>query len=89
MSQESWKWYVYVIECQDGFYYTGMTWNIPDRMDQHMSGQGSKFTSRHKFKELKYVEEFTDIYDARERERQIKDFSRKKKEALWQNNPWI
>lgn len=23
-----WKWYVYIIECNDGLYYTGVTWNV-------------------------------------------------------------
>jgi putative endonuclease len=80
---QPWKWYVYIVECQDGLYYTGMTWNIPVRMGQHASGLGSKFTSKHGFKRLCYYEEFTDLNLARERERQLKDFSRKKKEALW------
>ena len=78
-----WKWYVYIIECIDGLYYTGITWNIEKRLIQHASGFGSKFTSKHGFKELKYFEEFTDLQQARARERQLKDFSRKKKEALW------
>jgi len=26
---ENWKWYFYIIECIDGYYYTGMTWK-PD-----------------------------------------------------------
>ncbi len=80
---KKWHWYVYIIECQDGLYYTGMTWNIDQRLEQHESGKGSKFTGKHGFKELKYVEEFVDIEEARRREYQLKDFSRKKKEALW------
>lgn len=80
---KQWKWYVYILECQDGFYYTGLTWDIALRIEQHRSGKGSKFTGRHGFKELKYTEEFTDLIQAREREHQLKDFSRKKKEALW------
>ena len=78
-----WSWYVYVIECGDGLYYTGLTWNLRSRLEQHRSGSGSRFTKRHRFKALKYAEEFDDFYDAWKRERQIKDFSRKKKEALW------
>lgn len=78
-----WKWSVYILECQDGLYYTGMTWDLANRLEQHRLGEGSKFTSRHGFKELKYSEEFNNIHDARDREYQLKDFSRKKKEALW------
>jgi len=80
-----WHWYVYIVECQDGLYYTGMTYDIDKRLEQHLSGKGSKFTAKHKFKALKYLEEFTSIQSAREREYQLKDFSRKKKEALWMN----
>ena len=81
MSQ--WKWYVYIIECLDGLYYTGITWNLSQRLEQHRSGKGSKFTHKHGFKRLCYVEEFTDLQQARVREVQLKDFSRKKKEALF------
>ncbi len=77
---------MYIIECSDGFYYTGTTWNIEKRMEQHAIGKGSKFTSKHGFKQLRYVEEFGSLTEAREREHQLKDFSRKKKEALWNSS---
>lgn len=83
MVMSRWKWFVYIIECLDGFYYTGTTWNIEQRMEQHKSGQGSKFTAKHGFKRLAYFEEFTDLNQARQREHQLKDFSRKKKEELF------
>jgi predicted GIY-YIG superfamily endonuclease len=78
-----WHWFVYILECNDGLYYTGITYNLDKRLEQHRMGKGSKFTSKHGSKALKYSEEFTDINEAREREQQLKDFSRKKKEALW------
>jgi predicted GIY-YIG superfamily endonuclease len=80
---KQWKWYVYVIECLDGLYYTGVTWNLSQRVEQHKSGKGSKFTQKHGYKRLRYVEEFTDLLQARNREGQVKDFSRKKKEAIF------
>jgi putative endonuclease len=80
---EKWKWFVYIIECKDGLYYTGMTYDIDRRLEQHNAGLGSKFTAKHGFKELKYCEKFDNITDARQREMQLKDFSRMKKEALW------
>lgn len=84
--QKQWKWFVYIIECTDNLYYTGMTWNVKNRMTQHQSGKGGWFTGKHGFKRLCYFEEFTDIYEARKREKQLKDFSRKKKETLWKNS---
>ena len=83
---KNWKWFVYVIECLDGLYYTGMTYDLDKRLEQHRIGKGSKFTARHGFKRLRYYEEFDNIQEAREREHKIKDFSRKKKEFLWTNN---
>jgi predicted GIY-YIG superfamily endonuclease len=83
----TWKWFVYIIEYQDGLYYTGMTWSISSRMEQHISTLGSKFTSKHGYKRLVYYEEHNDITEARIRERQIKDWSRIKKEKLM-NGEW-
>lgn len=84
--KKTWKWHVYILECLDGFYYTGLTWNLEKRLEQHASGRGSKFTAKHGFKRLCYVEEFTDLISAREREHQLKDFSRIKKEALFSSS---
>ena len=73
---------MYIVECKDGKYYTGMTWNISNRMAQHASTLGSKYTRRHGFRRLVYQEEHEDLETARVRERQIKDWSRAKKERL-------
>lgn len=79
---KQWKWYVYIIRCQDGLYYTGLTWDLTQRLEQHLSGKGSTFTSKHGVDKLVYAEQHDDLLLARNRERQIKDFSRKKKETL-------
>jgi len=83
---KQWHWFVYILECSDGLYYTGVTYNLDGRLEQHRVGKGSKFTAKHGFKELKYFEEFTNLIEARNREIQLKDFSRKKKEALWNSS---
>jgi len=82
---KKWTWFVYIIECLDGLYYTGVTYDLDKRMEQHAIGKGSKFTAKHGFKKLKYFEEFSNLIAAREREKQLKDFSRKKKEQLWKD----
>lgn len=82
-----WHWFIYIIECQDGTFYTGCTWKIPNRMDQHISRLGSKYTRQHGFKKLVYFEEWNDINDARRREKQIKDWSQEKKRKLI-NKTW-
>lgn len=77
-----WKWYVYILETKNGFYYTGMTWNPSNRLEQHKLGLGGKYTSKYGVSRLVYLEEHEDFELARKREVQIKDFSRKKKKIL-------
>jgi len=79
---KSWKWYVYIIRCTDNSYYTGMTWQPDKRWQQHLSRLGSKYTAKYKAKEVVYTEEFTDLEEARLREKQIKGWTRSKKEKL-------
>ena len=77
-----WKWFVYVIECKDNTYYTGLTWKPELRYDQHLSGLGGKYTARHGVKRMAYIEEQADLETARKREQQIKGWSQEKKERL-------
>lgn len=77
-----WSWYVYIIECLDNTYYTGMTWNVANRLEQHISRLGSKYTTKHGVKKLVYVEQFNDLEMARVREKQIKNWSQEKKKKL-------
>ena len=77
-----WHWFVYIIECKDDTFYTGMTWNIANRIEQQVSQLGSKYTSQHGFKKLAYFEEFDDIENARNREMQIKNWNQNKKRKL-------
>ena len=72
---------VYILSCNDGSYYTGVTANVERRIQQHFDDQGDGYVSRHKPFELVYCEHFEDPLDAIEREKQIKKWSRKKKEA--------
>lgn len=80
--RKQWKWYVYIIECKDGTYYTGLTWKPELRYDQHLSGLGSKYTAEHGVKALVYCEEHTDFETARVREVQIKGWSQAKKRKI-------
>ncbi|MDP3779338.1 MAG: GIY-YIG nuclease family protein [bacterium] len=82
-----WKWYVYIVECNDGTYYTGMTWKPDQRWIQHSSGLGSEYTKVHGVKRVAYLEEYEDLDQARRRELQIKDWSQEKKLKLI-NGEW-
>ncbi len=69
--------YVYMLECQDGSFYTGIAKNLEKRLSNH--GQGSKYTRAKKPKKLVYVEI---PENAHKREPQIKKLSRKQKKEL-------
>ena len=79
---DAWKWYVYIVECLDGTYYTGCTWNIENRFEQHLSSLGSQYTGTKGVKDIVYYEEHDDLEGARMREKQIKNWSQKKKRKL-------
>lgn len=83
---KKWKWYVYIIQCLDNTYYTGMTWSMPLRVEQHSTSLGSEYTKKHGFKKVVYYEEHEDFELARSRERQIKGWSQRKKEEILINN---
>ncbi len=78
--------YTYILECNDGTYYTGSTKNLEQRLRQHQSGNGSNYTKKKLPVTLVYLEEFWSVKDAFEREKQIQGWSHKKKKALIENN---
>lgn len=63
--------------------YTGLTSNLKSRMDSHKTKKyPGSFTARYNAYKLVWYQEFNSIIDAREREKQLKAGSRKKKLAL-------
>lgn len=75
--------YVYILKCSDNTYYTGVTSNLESRMVKHNSGfYPNSYTASRKPLVLVFYCEFTDINFAFETEKQIKKWSRAKKEAL-------
>ena len=76
---------MYILKCADGSYYTGSTRNIQTRLQQHETGKGSKYTSTRLPIELVCLEEYKRIDEAYAREKQVQGWSRKKKEALVNN----
>ena len=78
--------YMYILECCDNSFYVGSTINLPDRIELHVSGGGSNYTSKRLPVKLVYYEEFSNIEYAFNREQQIKRWSHSKKQALIKNN---
>jgi putative endonuclease len=73
---------MYILKCANNTYYTGSTWNLERRIEQHQTGQGANYTKKHLPVELVYFEKFDRIDFAFNREKQVQNWSRKKKEAL-------
>jgi putative endonuclease len=62
--------------------YTGVAASLYKRVYEHRTGQGGYFTSKYKCYRLVYFEQFTNIEAAIAREKQIKGWSRPKKNTL-------
>jgi putative endonuclease len=74
--------YVYVLLCDDGSFYTGYTRNVNSRMRLHVNGRGARYTRIHKPKRLVYTEEFGSRAEAMKRERRLKTMRHDQKSRL-------
>ncbi|MSQ09809.1 MAG: GIY-YIG nuclease family protein [Dehalococcoidia bacterium] len=74
--------YLCILRCNDGSYYTGHTDDIETRMASHVSGEYGGYTSTRRPVTLVFLDKFPTRYEALRSERQIKGWSRAKKEAL-------
>jgi len=75
--------YVYIVECSDGSYYTGMTTDVPERINQHNHGLfGSTYLMNKLPVKLLYSERVGDSKFTRRREKQIKHMTIKQKRKL-------
>ena len=74
--------YAYILGCSDGNYYVGSTEDLRGRLVLHIAGQGPRYTAARLPVVLIHKERFDTMAQAREREVQIKKWSRAKKEAL-------
>ncbi len=74
--------YVYVLQCTDGSFYTGYTKNIDQRVKEHSCGKGARYTRMHKPQKVVYVELLETRSLAMRRERVIKKLSREQKHEL-------
>lgn len=78
---------VYILRCADGSYYTGLTRRpLEERVGEHNSGLIKGYTSSRLPVHLVFAESFERLDQAIPLERQIKGWSRRKKEALISGN---
>ena len=74
--------YVYILLCMDGSFYTGYTKDLDERTRQHENGKGAKYTKAHRPQKIAYVELFNSRSSAMKRERAIKKLTHQQKHDL-------
>lgn len=72
-------WILYVAECADGSYYTGITKDVEKRIAAHNSGKGAKYTASHAPVKLVFQEPQAGYSAALRREYQVKTLSKGRK----------
>ena len=74
--------YVYILLCEDGSYYTGYARDVESRFAQHGRGLGARYTKMHRPLRIVYVEEVDSRSEAVKRELEIKSLSHVEKSEL-------
>ncbi len=70
------QWQVYIVQCADDTLYTGVTNHLDQRLENHNSGKGAKYTRVRLPVKLVYAEVCKNRSAASQREWAIKQFSR-------------
>ena len=76
------EWYFYIVRCKDNSLYSGIATDVKDRVREHNSGNGAKYTFSRRPVTLVYSERHNNVSEARKRELQVKEWTRIKKERL-------
>jgi putative endonuclease len=76
------SYYVYIVLCEKGSFYTGYTKDLEKRMKLHLVGNGARYTRMNKPKRLIYKEIFENRTKAMRREKAIKKLSHREKLKL-------
>ena len=75
-------WFVYILRCSDGSFYTGITTDVGKRLKRHQGGIGAAYTRSHLPVTLIWKESAVSESAARKREAEIKGWTRKEKERF-------
>jgi len=77
------QYFVYIVQCKNGTYYTGYTNNLEKRISEHNDGKrGAKYLRGKTPVELVYAKEYSYYKNALKAERRIKKLSHSEKRAL-------
>ena len=72
-------WQVYLIECSDSSFYTGITNNLEKRMNAHKTGKGSKYVKAKGFKQILATKNCSSKSEASKEEYAIKQLPKAEK----------
>ena len=75
-------WFLYLIECQDGSVYTGITVDVAKRYAAHETGKGAKYMRSHPPKQLLKVFEYPNRSEASKAEYAVKQLTAIEKRSL-------
>jgi len=78
--------FVYIIKCKDGSFYTGITTDVVRRFGEHKNGKGGHYTSSKGVVKVVYIEKRKNRSEASKREAEIKKLTRKEKLDLIKAN---
>jgi predicted GIY-YIG superfamily endonuclease len=81
------NWFLYILKCRDGSFYTGITKDLERRLKMHQNGKASRYTRTRRPVEMLYSEKCGNRSQALIRECEVKEWPRKKKEALTNGGP--
>lgn len=79
--------YLYILECNDGSLYTGITTDVARRLKEHKDKIGAHYTRSRGARNIRYTELFATRSAASKREFEIKNWRRAKKLTLIKNGP--
>ena len=80
-------WWVYILRCADNTLYTGVSNNLPARVESHNAGRGARYTRSRRPVELVYQEAAADRGVAQRREYAIRKLNAHQKQALIAGGP--
>ncbi len=82
MIEKAVKYFVYIVECNDGTFYTGYTNNLERRLKEHHNSRGAKYLRGKGPVKLVWVKEYKYFKNVLRAEKSVKKLRRLQKEAI-------
>jgi putative endonuclease len=74
--------WVYLVECNDGSFYVGSTYDLERRISEHNEGLGAAYTRRRRPVTLRWSAHYDRVEDAYAAEKRLQGWGRRKRQAL-------